>query len=54
VDECEPLAHGSIGGSQDPGRVFPGKKMAGQMGNKQRTVQSVYVFKAWPIQMKRT
>ncbi len=28
---------GSIGQNQDPGRVFPGKKMAGHMGNAQRT-----------------
>lgn len=38
------LAHrasGSIGQCQDPGRVFKGKKMAGQMGNKQRTAQSL-------------
>lgn len=28
---------GSIGQNQDPGRVFPGKKMAGHMGNVQRT-----------------
>jgi large subunit ribosomal protein L3 len=37
------LAHrapGSIGQCQTPGRVFKGKKMAGQMGNVQQTVQS--------------
>ena len=42
------LAHraaGSIGGCQDPGKVWPGKKMAGRMGGDTRTVQSVYVFK---------
>ncbi len=33
-------APGSIGQNQTPGRVFKGKKMAGQMGNKQCTVQS--------------
>lgn len=38
-------AHGSIGNSQDPGRVWKGKKMAGRMGNRKRTVQSVYVYK---------
>lgn len=32
---------GSIGQCQTPGRVFKGKKMAGQMGNVQRTVQSL-------------
>ena len=31
---------GSIGQNQTPGRVFKGKKMAGQMGNKRCTVQS--------------
>lgn len=34
-------APGSIGMCQTPGRVFKGKKMAGHMGNKQRTVQSL-------------
>lgn len=34
---------GSIGMAQDPGRVFPGKKMAGQMGNVTRTVQNLVV-----------
>ncbi len=38
-------AHGSTGQCQDPGRVFKGKKMAGQMGNVQRTIQSIGVFK---------
>lgn len=32
-------APGSIGQCQTPGRVFKGKKMAGHMGDKQRTVQ---------------
>ncbi|CAI5961778.1 unnamed protein product [Closterium sp. NIES-65] len=40
--------HGSTGGRQDPGKVFKNKKMAGQMGNKQRTVQSVWVYKVEP------
>jgi len=38
------LAHrapGSIGQNQTPGRVFKGKKMAGHMGNKQVTIQSL-------------
>lgn len=38
------LAHrapGSIGQNQSPGKVFKGKKMAGQMGNKRTTVQSL-------------
>lgn len=34
-------APGSIGQNQSPGRVFKGKKMAGQMGNKNITVQSL-------------
>lgn len=34
-------AHGSIGQRQSPGRVFKGKKMAGQMGNRRRTIQSL-------------
>ena len=34
---------GSIGQCQDPGRVFKGKKMAGQMGNKNVTVQNLIV-----------
>ena len=36
-------SHGSTGNSQDPGRVFKGKKMAGQMGNRQRTIQNLQV-----------
>jgi large subunit ribosomal protein L3 len=32
-------APGSIGMAQDPGRVFPGKRMAGHLGNVARTVQ---------------
>lgn len=38
-------APGSIGQNQTPGRVFKGKKMAGQMGNKQVTVQSLEVVR---------
>jgi len=34
---------GSIGQCQTPGRVFKGKKMAGQMGNVQRTIQNLQV-----------
>jgi large subunit ribosomal protein L3 len=34
---------GSIGMAQDPGRVFPGKRMAGHLGNVQRTVQLLEV-----------
>ena len=32
-------APGSIGMAQDPGRVFPGKRMSGHLGNVQRTIQ---------------
>ena len=38
-------APGSIGQAQDPGRVFPGKRMAGQYGNVKRTVQSLEVVR---------
>lgn len=34
---------GSIGNRADPGKVFKGKKMAGQMGNVKSTVQNVKV-----------
>jgi len=36
-------APGSIGMAQDPGRVFPGKRMAGQLGNVNRTIQLLEV-----------
>ncbi len=36
---------GSIGMAQDPGRVFPGKRMAGQLGNVTRTVQTLKVVR---------
>ena len=36
-------APGSIGNRQDPGRVFPGKRMAGHLGNVQRTTQNLVV-----------
>lgn len=36
---------GSIGQAQDPGRVFPGKRMPGQYGNVQRTVQKLEVIR---------
>ena len=38
-------APGSIGMAQDPGRVFPGKRMAGHMGAVQRTVQNLEVVR---------
>ena len=36
---------GSIGMAQDPGRVFPGKRMAGQLGNVTRTTQLLSVVR---------
>lgn len=38
-------SHGSTGNSQDPGKVWKGKKMAGQMGAKQRTTQHLKVVR---------
>jgi large subunit ribosomal protein L3 len=38
-------APGSIGQCQTPGRVFKGKKMAGQMGNVRQTTQSLEVVR---------
>lgn len=38
-------APGSIGQCQDPGRVFKGKKMAGQLGNEQVTVKNLTIVK---------
>jgi len=38
-------APGSIGQNQSPGRVFKGKKMAGHLGNVQRTIQNQRVVK---------
>jgi len=34
---------GSIGAGSTPGRVYPGKKMAGQMGNKKVTLKNTEV-----------
>jgi large subunit ribosomal protein L3 len=39
---------GSIGQNQDPGRVFPGKRMAGHLGNARRTVQNVEIIRIDP------
>ena len=36
---------GSIGQAQDPGRVFPGKRMAGQYGNVKSTIQCLEVVR---------
>lgn len=41
------LAHrkpGSSGQCQDPGRVFPGKKMARRLGNERKTIQSLKII----------
>ena len=39
-------SHGSTGQRQDPGKVFKGKKMAGHMGNKIRTMQNLEIIKS--------
>src|SRR5690242_1727803 len=36
-------SHGSTGNRQDPGRTFPGKKMAGHLGDKHSTVLNLTV-----------
>jgi large subunit ribosomal protein L3 len=36
---------GSTGQNQDPGRVFPGKRMAGHLGDKTRTVPNLTVVR---------
>ena len=38
-------SHGSTGQRQDPGKVFKGKKMAGHMGDKLRTMLNIEIFK---------
>jgi large subunit ribosomal protein L3 len=38
-------AHGSTGNRQDPGKVFKNKKMAGHMGDRQRTQQNLEVVR---------
>ena len=38
-------APGSIGMNQDPGRVFPGKRMAGHLGDAKRTQQNLEVIR---------
>ena len=38
-------AHGSTGQNQDPGKVFKGKKMAGHMGDKIRSMQNLEIVK---------
>ncbi len=36
---------GSTGQAQDPGRVFPGKRMAGHLGDKRRTTSNLVVVR---------
>jgi len=38
-------SHGSTGQRQDPGKVFKGKKMAGHMGDKLRTMQNIEIIR---------
>jgi large subunit ribosomal protein L3 len=38
-------APGSIGMNQDPGRVFPGKRMAGHLGDAKRTQQNLEIIR---------
>ena len=39
-------AHGSTGQNQDPGKVFKGKKMAGHMGDKMRTMLNLEIIRS--------
>ena len=39
-------SHGSTGQNQDPGKVFKGKKMAGHMGAKYRTMLNLEIIKS--------
>ena len=39
-------SHGSTGQNQDPGKVFKGKKMAGHMGDKYRTISNLEIIKS--------
>lgn len=51
-----PMAHGSknhrqpgsIGPGTRPGRVYPGKRMAGRMGNERVTIKDLRIFKVDP------
>ena len=43
-------AHGSTGQRQDPGKVFKGKKMAGHLGQDNRTTQNITV---WRVDVER-
>jgi large subunit ribosomal protein L3 len=39
---------GSIGPGTTPGRVYPGKRMAGRMGNQRVTIKDLCIFKVDP------
>ena len=39
-------SHGSTGQRQDPGKVFKGKKMAGHMGDKIKTILNLEIIKS--------
>ena len=39
-------SHGSTGQRQDPGKVFKGKKMAGHMGDRLRTILNLEIIKS--------
>ena len=45
-DSVSHRSHGSTGQRQDPGKVFKGKKMAGHMGDKLRTMQNIEIVKS--------
>jgi large subunit ribosomal protein L3 len=36
---------GSIGMAQDPGRILPGKRMSGHLGNEKRTTQNLEIIR---------
>jgi large subunit ribosomal protein L3 len=42
-------SHGSTGNRQDPGKVFKNKKMAGHMGDRQRTQQNLEIVRTDPV-----
>src|ERR687893_441059 len=50
LEDCQGVSlshrsHGSTGQRQDPGKVFKNKKMAGHMGDRQRTQQNLEVVR---------
>lgn len=44
---------GSIGQNQTPGRVFKGKKMSGQMGNKMRSTQNLELLRIVELEERK-